>query len=678
MSVLSFNRGGLSMGIAKVLVLVAGAMLALSSFAMAPDALARGPFEAFIRDPVTLPPAISPSGRYLAVSTTPDHRGTATVRVYDLQNPSAPSTGTNSPPEFRMDWVQWASDDRLLLGLTQVTRTYALRKGPGDFEFIGNSRVVAVDRDGSHPVKLFSNLSSLKRASDLTGVLHLLPKDPDHILMEAVDEYGYSNVYRVNVKDGAAEKILAGKRGTFAWLPDLAGNIRIRWDGDWVTEQVDVLARVGDTDNWTPITQYSLSDLPELKIIGFGDDPATAIVASRSAGDKFGVYEYNVASRSLGRLLFQAPNIDVGLPLGGPIYDPRTQKLVGVTYVDDVQFTHYFDPVLAKIQDKLEAMFSSEAQVAMLSWSDDRKRIVVGTSGPKNPGAYYLCDLTTGQVSPIGQVNGSLPAAELGETTVINYTARDGSKVPGYLTLPPGKGNKGLPMVVMPHGGPETRDYVQFDHWVQFLANRGYAVFQPNFRGSGGYGRAFTEQGYRQYGRRMQDDITDGLKALIADGTADPKRVCIVGASYGGYAALAGGAFTPELYKCVISIAGVSDLELKMHDVKIGAGRDSFAYRYWKKWLGDLDTPADLDQMRAASPAFHAENFTAPVLLIHGDADTVVRWNQSNRMDKALSKAGKKSRLVLLEGERHPEFSWDGEKRLLTELEAFLAENIGN
>src|SRR5262249_34265217 len=150
--------------------------------------------------------------------------------------------------------------------------------------------------------------------------------------------------------------------------------------------------------------------------------------------------------------------------------------------------------------------------------------------------------------------------AELGETLIIKYAGRDGTKLPGYLTLPPGKDGKKLPLIVMPHGGPEVRDFVRYDYWAQFLTNRGYAVFQPNFRGSGGYGKAFAEAGHRQWGRRMQDDVTDGVKALIADGTADPSRICIVGASYGGYAALAGGAFTPDLYKCVIAIAGVSDI----------------------------------------------------------------------------------------------------------------------
>ena len=539
------------MSIARVRRLFAGLLLAVLAIGFVPVALARAPIEAFIRDPVTRAPAISPSGRYLAVSKTPDHRGMATIEIYDLQAPTVALKGTKSPPGFRVDWVQWASDDRLLIGLTEVIRTE-----PAEYEFFGNSRVVAVDHDGTHPVKLFSNLGSMKASSDLTGVLHLLPQDPLHVLMDATDDRGYNNVYRVNVVDGSAEKLLAGKRGTFAWLTDLNGNVRFRWDADHVTEQVDVLARVGDTDSWSAVAEYNLNDMPKLNIIGFSDDPAFAIVASRAEGDKAGVCEYDVASRSLGRLLYQNTNVDVGFPVGGPIYDPRSQKLVGIAYVDDVQFTHYFDATLARIQGKLEAMFPTEASVGMVSWSDDRKRIVVKTLGPSNPGAYYLCDLTSGEVSPIGQVNPSLPAAELGETSVIKYTARDGARIAAYLTLPPGKAKKGLPMIVLPHGGPELRDYLRFDYWVQFLANRGYAVFQPNFRGSGGYGRAFTEQGYRQYGRRMQDDITDGLKALIADGTADSKRVCIVGASYGGYAALAGGAFTPELYKCVVSNRG--------------------------------------------------------------------------------------------------------------------------
>lgn len=635
-------------------------------------AIAGVPLEEFLRDPVIGTPALSPSGRYLAVPTTPDHRGVGTVFIHDLDAPAPTPKGTNVPKGFRLDWVQWASDARLLIGLTQILRTR-----PAELELEGTSRVIAVDPDGRQPVSLFSNLRSLKGVSDLTGLLHLLPDDQAHVLMQADDEYGRRNVYRVNVINGEAEKIEGGSRGTFSWLTDLQGRLRFRWDGDTVTERVDVKARIDGADDWTTITQYRMGDLPSLKIIGFGDDPVNAIVASRGNGDRYAVYEYNVVSKSLGRLLFQNANVDVGLPVGGPIHDPRTQKLLGLAYVDDLAFTHWFDPSLAKAQATLERFFEAEAGVEIVSWSDGRSRFVARTSGPRNPGKYFLYEVANSEVSPIGDVRPSLTPAGLGDTTVIKFSARDGARIPGYLTLPAGKPAKGLPLVVFPHGGPETRDYVRFDPWVQFMVSRGYAVFQPNFRGSGGYGRAFLEQGHRQFGLRMQDDVTDGVKALIADGTADASRICIVGASYGGYAALAGGAFTPELYRCVVSIAGLSDLELQMQDMKNVSGRDSYSMGYWRKWLGDPDVPEDLAGMRAVSPAFHADKFRAPVLLIHGDQDSVVRWNQSVRMDKALFKAGKKSKLVLLATEGHPEFSWFARKRMFTELEVFLAEHLG-
>jgi dipeptidyl aminopeptidase/acylaminoacyl peptidase len=227
----------------------------------------------------------------------------------------------------------------------------------------------------------------------------------------------------------------------------------------------------------------------------------------------------------------------------------------------------------------------------------------------------------------------------------------------------------------MPHGGPELRDYVDFDPWAQMLASRGFAVLQPNFRGSGGYGKSFTEAGHRQWGRLMQDDITDGVTALVKDGTADPNRVCIVGASYGGYAALAGGAFTPDLYKCVMSISGVSDVIKMIEEDRYHAGSDSYIYDYWKKWVGDPRS-ADAEQMKAISPINHAAKFKAPVLLVHGDQDNNVRSSQSIAMQKALKKAGKQVELVLVP-EGHTFVSIASRKTLLTEMERFVTAHIG-
>jgi len=229
---------------------------------------------------------------------------------------------------------------------------------------------------------------------------------------------------------------------------------------------------------------------------------------------------------------------------------------------------------------------------------------------------------------------------------------------------------------VMPHGGPDARDQMDFDWWAQFLANRGYAVLQPNFRGSSGYGWDFTQAGLRQWGLKMQDDISDGVKKTIADGIADPKRVCIVGASYGGYAALAGAAFSPDLYACAISFAGVSDLPLVLRTERKEHGPDSQTASFWATRIGSSDE--NWDQLTATSPARHADKIRCPLLLVHGEGDTTVRIDQSERMESALKDAGKAVQFIRIPGEDHHLNLTETRVRLLTETEKFLAKTIGN
>jgi len=469
-----------------------------------------------------------------------------------------------------------------------------------------------------------------------------------------------------------------GTRETYGWLTDLDGVARVRLDGDFTTDDREVFVRKGDTDEWDLVTRYTAQDVPGFSFAGFADDPRIAYVVTRNGGDKFGIYEYNIVTRTLGRLLFQDPNVDIfGNSEGAMRYDPFTTKFLGLEYVDDVWVSHYLDAEIGSIQRSVEGNFPNDSRVTPVSWSEDRKRFVFEVDGPKNPGTYYYLNLDKKQLSLIGKLQPSIPEAELGDVVVIKYPVRDGSKVPGYLTYPVGKGKQNLPMVVLPHGGPEARDLVDYDQYAQFLANRGYVVFQPNFRGSGGYGDAYAKKGHRQWGRVMQDDITDGVKALIKDGTADPNRICIVGASYGGYAALAGGAFTPELYKCVVSIAGVADIPQMMHDEKTASGVDSEVYKYWVKWVGDPQT--DLEEMKAISPALNASKFQAPVLLMHGLSDQIVLANQSTRMEKALKAAGKQVEYLDFPHQGHPYFEGkEANTRFYTELEKFLTAHIGN
>ncbi|VAV86837.1 Prolyl oligopeptidase family protein, partial [hydrothermal vent metagenome] len=286
-------------------------------------------------------------------------------------------------------------------------------------------------------------------------------------------------------------------------------------------------------------------------------------------------------------------------------------------------------------------------------------------------GVYFV---GTKELKIIASARPILDTVVLGKVTSYSYPARDDLTIHAYLTTPPGAEEKNLPLVVLPHGGPESRDSANFDWMAQMLTAQGYAVFQPNFRGSDGYGWDFTAAGWGEWGKAMQHDITDGVKDLIAKGVVDPDRICIAGASYGGYAALAGGAYTPQLYKCVIAIAGVSDLQSMYKWTKGEYGSNHWAVKYWDRSMsGDEERKT---AMQAASPSRFADHFQAPVLLIHGKDDTVVNPSQSKRMKTALKKAGKDVRLIEQKNGDHW-LSFE-ETRLETsrEMIAFLDEHL--
>jgi dipeptidyl aminopeptidase/acylaminoacyl peptidase len=320
----------------------------------------------------------------------------------------------------------------------------------------------------------------------------------------------------------------------------------------------------------------------------------------------------------------------------------------------------------------------STAAVHLESWTDNWSKLLYKIYGSDTPGSYVLQDRDTGELILIADERDDIPPDAVGPMVSVTYKARDGLDIPTILTWPAGAdpqtaGN--LPLIVMPHGGPASYDAVTFDWMAQYFANRGYLVVQPNFRGSTGFGIEHQNLGHGEWGGKMQDDITDGVQTLVDQGLADPDRVCIVGASYGGYAALAGGAFTPDLYKCVVAIAPVTDLRRFLVDVKWDRGRKHWALDYWQENMGDLDE--EREKLNAISPARVPENFKAPVLLIHGKDDTVVPIRQSEIMDRALEQAGKDVTFLKLDGEDH----WlsDGETRIetLRAMASFVDQHIG-
>jgi dipeptidyl aminopeptidase/acylaminoacyl peptidase len=293
--------------------------------------------------------------------------------------------------------------------------------------------------------------------------------------------------------------------------------------------------------------------------------------------------------------------------------------------------------------------------------------MMVFTTGGDDSGTYWIVDIKTGAADPIGYEYPTVRPEHVGPIRMIQWKAQDGTVIHGVLSLPPGRLAKNLPVVVLPHGGPEARDYPEFDWWAQAFASRGYAVLQPNFRGSSGYGVAFRDAGFGQWGRKMQTDISDGLADLARQGMIDPKRACIVGASYGGYAALAGVTVQHGLYRCAVAVAGVSDPADMIHYAREENGGDeSSSTRYWKKFMGDWSALPEISPVRQAASA------DAPILLIHGKDDTVVPFAQSAAMQRALLAAHKPVDLVVLPGEDHW-FSREATRtRMLTSSVAFV------
>jgi dipeptidyl aminopeptidase/acylaminoacyl peptidase len=380
-------------------------------------------------------------------------------------------------------------------------------------------------------------------------------------------------------------------------------------------------------------------------LYGLGRDGHTVLVSTLSdQEDQSDYVEY--APGALGA----APATLEGVS-GDVIHDPVSKAPIGDTALvgDDYRY-NFFSPKDQSVWRSVSKAFPGH-QVILTSWSDDRRKIVVQVDGVEGP-AFALVNLDTGRADWLGEIYPGLGNDGVSEVRSIRYKAADGLEITGYLTLPKGRDPKSLPLIVLTHGGPAARDEPGFDWWAQALASRGYAVLQPNYRGSEGFGRKFMEAGYGQWGRKMQTDLSDGVRDLAAKGIIDPKRVCIVGASYGGYAALAGAALDTGVYRCAASVSGPADLKRFLQWGQQDYGGDSnFTLRYWTQFMG-VGGIKDPD-LAAISPAGHADAVTIPILLVHGKDDTVVPYEQSRIMADALKRAGKPVTFVTLDGEDH-------------------------
>ncbi|WP_156255713.1 alpha/beta hydrolase family protein [Sandarakinorhabdus oryzae] len=388
--------------------------------------------------------------------------------------------------------------------------------------------------------------------------------------------------------------------------------------------------------------ETALIDYPG--ITSFGRDESTLVLTSHKSGE-WEDYEINRADGSVS-----GPTTDYK---GDSVLLDRRRRTVIGTIDTDLERTEYrfFDPKDAGLWRGIAKAFPGE-QVSLESWSDDRQVIIVEVQGEQNGVSLFKIDRTNGKAEFMADRYDGLGPELLSPVTTFTYKAADGLDIPAYLTLPRGRAAKGLPLIVLAHGGPASRDMPGFDWWAQALASRGYAVLQPQFRGSTGFGHDHEAAGYGQWGRKMQTDLSDGVRALTAKGTIDPKRVCIAGASYGGYAAMAGVTLDPGVYRCASAVAGVSDLRrMLLSEISDAGGERNATLRYWQRFMGARN--ASDETIDAWSPARLADKVSVPLQLIHGKDDTVVRIEQSRLMVNAMKKAGKPVDYLELAGEDH-------------------------
>ncbi len=388
--------------------------------------------------------------------------------------------------------------------------------------------------------------------------------------------------------------------------------------------------------------EKALIDRPGLG--GLGRTPGTIMVVSKKSG------EYETYEVSLADAAWSAP---LGAAFDdGVVRDPATLIPIGVINEGLGSISYdFFNPEDQKLWRAISRSFKDE-MATLVDWSDDHNIVMVEVFGPKSGDAIYVIDRKARAAGLLSPRYAHIEPADLGTVQTLTYKAADGTEIPAYLTLPPGRTAKNLPLIAFPHGGPAANDSPGFDWWAQAMASRGYAVLQPQFRGSTGISAAHRTAGYGQWGRKMQTDVSDGVRHLAGLGTIDPKRVCIVGASYGGYAAMAGVSVEQGIYRCASAIAGVSDLrKMLSREASDAGGSRNTTVRYWQRYMGaqsNYDTSVD-----AFSPARLASRVSVPLQLVHGKDDTVVPMEQSNFMASAMKDAGKPVDMVVLPSEDH-------------------------
>ena len=558
-----------------------------------------------------------------------------------------------------------------------VCRFGGLVKNPGEIDLLGFSRLLSLNTDGSNPKLLGQPSTSYELALRQVDavVIDWLAQTDGKVLMERlyVPEEGKmgSNIVRtkkgwgVDRVDVASLKsdAVEGPRDAASYWSDGQGNVRLmsitgQRNSGMLTGSVQYVYRKENSRDWKDIYSGDDQDFVPKAV----DSSANVLYALKKNSGRYALYAVKLDGSKAETLVASNPRVDID----DVVRFGDGQKVIGYTYAEDKRVTVYFDPEFKALAASLSKVLPNLPLVEFVDSSRDGRKLLIFAGSDSDPGRYYVFNRDQKSLTPAMIARPELEGRALASVKPLTISAPDGTAIPAYLTLPPGKAAKGLPAVILPHGGPSSRDEWGFDWLAQFLAAQGYAVLQPEYRGSAGFGDVWlNENGFKNW-RTSIGDITASAKWLGAQGIADPNRLAIVGWSYGGYAALQSAATEPALYKAVVAIAPVTDLGLIKQESRNYTNGDLIA-----RLVGSGT------HVEEGSPLRHAAAIAAPVLLVHGDSDANVRIAESQKMNDALKGAGKQSELLTFEGLDHQLDDSDARTQMLTRIGELLSRTIG-
>ena len=644
-------------------LLAAGAALAAEP--AAPKPVPELPVATFFQAPTITGLTFSPNGKYIACLVPYEHR--MNLAVIDLEKHTK-NLITNFKDKQATE-PSWANNDRILFRVDD--------DGKESFS------LYAVGRDGSDPVILASGYSHAGTINETKGrfrrVLRRLDNDPKNMLVLANLTYpDWPDVALMNLKTGNMTKLIEAPGNTTGYVLDHDNNVRLCTVRDHGTTQV-LLRNSGGKSGWDVLLSYNRNE-PGWSPVAFAENNDTLLIAGRFGGDREVIRKYDLKTRTVGDVVCQDDTYDTitdaedynPYPLKEAIYDPVKHKTVGFGYRGEKARIVWLDEDFARLQKQIDASLPDTANF-LLSASPDGSKMLIIAQSDRDPGVYYLFDRVKKKIEELAVRIPGIDPEKMATMKPITFTSRDGLTMHGYLTLPPGRPAKKLPLVLHPHGGPYgIRDDWVFNAEVQYYANRGYAVIQVNYRGSGGYGRKFERIGYHKWGLEMQNDLTDAVKWVIDQGIADPERVVISGASYGGYATMAGLTFTPELYCAGINYVGVTNLSTQWGKYKGTADQLSEVH----KLFGDMDVSEDRKRAYDTSPCNFADRIRVPVLMAYGKNDPRVDMDQGYDMESALKKAGKTYEMIIEADEGHGFRKEEHRIAFFTKVDEFLRKYV--